>query len=192
MRGMERFEALDTAAGEFAKRLRVVTAHQWSLPTPCSALDVRQLVAHVVGGNRMATILLKGGSREESLAPFQTDVLGAAPVEAFNGAFRTMVDAMKKPGALDQVVHHPMGDIPAAQLCNFRIADLGLHAWDLAQAIGVDGTLNASLVELLWEQILPMKDVIAQTGVFGTGPSGTVAEDAPLQTRLLDLTGRRP
>jgi hypothetical protein len=28
--------------------------------------------------------------------------------------------------------------------------------------------------------------------MFGTGASGTVADDAPLQTRLLDLTGRRP
>jgi len=28
--------------------------------------------------------------------------------------------------------------------------------------------------------------------VFGTGPSGTVGPDAPLQDRLLDLSGRRP
>jgi hypothetical protein len=28
--------------------------------------------------------------------------------------------------------------------------------------------------------------------VFGAGPSGTVADDAPLQVQLLDLTGRRP
>ena len=37
-----------------------------------------------------------------------------------------------------------------------------------------------------------MAPFIAEIGVFGSGPSGTVAEDAPLQQRLLDLTGRRP
>lgn len=189
---MERFETLEMAAGEFAKRLRVITPEQWSLPTPCSEFTVRQLAEHVVGGNRMAAILVKGGSREESLAPFKTDVLGAKPTEAFNGSFRTMFDAMKRPGALDQIVHHPMGDIPATQLFGFRMGDLALHAWDLARAIGADESLNAELVETLWTQISPMKPMIAHTGVFGDGPSGKVGDDAPLQTQLLDLTGRRP
>jgi hypothetical protein len=38
----------------------------------------------------------------------------------------------------------------------------------------------------------PMAPFIGQTGVFGSGPSGDVAADAPLQQRLLDFTGRRP
>jgi hypothetical protein len=37
-----------------------------------------------------------------------------------------------------------------------------------------------------------MAPIIGQIGIFGEGPSGTVGEDAPLQERLLDLTGRRP
>jgi hypothetical protein len=28
--------------------------------------------------------------------------------------------------------------------------------------------------------------------MFGDGPSGTVSADAPLQLRVLDLSGRRP
>jgi hypothetical protein len=31
---------------------------------------------------------------------------------------------------------------------------------------------------------------IRQIGVFGTGPSGTIPKEAPLQQRLLDLAGR--
>jgi hypothetical protein len=34
--------------------------------------------------------------------------------------------------------------------------------------------------------------MIPATGVFGSGPSGTLGPDAPLQDRLLDLSGRRP
>jgi hypothetical protein len=37
-----------------------------------------------------------------------------------------------------------------------------------------------------------MAAMIGHVGVFGEGPSGNVPETAPLQTRLLDLTGRRP
>jgi hypothetical protein len=38
----------------------------------------------------------------------------------------------------------------------------------------------------------PMAPFIAHTGFFGSGPSGGVDEQTDLQTRLLDLSGRRP
>ena len=38
----------------------------------------------------------------------------------------------------------------------------------------------------------PMAGFIGKSGFFGSGPSGEVGEDAPLQSRLLDLSGRRP
>lgn len=34
--------------------------------------------------------------------------------------------------------------------------------------------------------------MIPHVGVFGSGPDGLVGDDAPLQTRLLNLLGRRP
>jgi uncharacterized protein (TIGR03086 family) len=189
---MEPYEALDTAAGEFAKRLCAVRADHWSLPTPCDQFDVAALVAHVIGGNRLATALLRGATRDEAVAVFSSTVVGPKPVEDFNGAYRTMVDTLRKPGVLERTVDHPMGTIPARQLFNFRVADLGLHAWDLARAIGADEILAEALVAELWTQISPMKPIIATTGVFGAGPSGAVGPEAPLQTQLLDLTGRRP
>lgn len=190
---MEPYAQLDAAGGEFAKRLRAVRPDQWSVATPCGKWDVRALVSHVVAGNRMAAILARGGSRDEALAPFgDADVLGSNPVEAFNGSFRVMVDTFKKPGALDRVVHHPAGDIPGQLLFGFRVGDNALHAWDLARAIGADESLHEGLVADLWAQLSPMKDMIAGTGMFGAGPSGEVGDDAPLQARLLDLTGRRP
>ena len=95
-------------------------------------------------------------------------------------------------GALERVCAHPAGDFPGTVLLGFRIADDALHAWDLARAIGADETLPAELVEHVWDGIQPMLPIIGSVGVFGDGPSGTVAEDAPMQVRLLDATGRRP
>ena len=34
--------------------------------------------------------------------------------------------------------------------------------------------------------------VLAGLGIFGDSASGDVGDDAPLQTRFLDLVGRRP
>ena len=79
-----------------------------------------------------------------------------------------------------------------AQLFGFRVGDYALHGWDLARAIGADETLDDAVVQAIWAALQPMASVIGNSGVFGTGSSGQVADDAPLQTRLLDLTGRRP
>jgi len=83
-------------------------------------------------------------------------------------------------------------DMPGAQLLGFRIGDLALHTWDLARAIGGDEELDEGLTANVWETLEPMAPFIGEIGVFGTGPSGTVGSDAPLQTRLLGVTGRRP
>ena len=88
--------------------------------------------------------------------------------------------------------HPNIGDITAAQLFGFRIADLTLHAWDLARAIGANERLDDELVELVYAGMQPLTPFIAQTGMFGSGPSGEHADDVPTQTRMLDLSGRRP
>jgi uncharacterized protein (TIGR03083 family) len=65
---MDGFESLDRARSEFDRRLRAVEPGEWSLETPCEGWTVRDLVNHVVGGNRMAVALLAGSSREDARA----------------------------------------------------------------------------------------------------------------------------
>jgi uncharacterized protein (TIGR03086 family) len=84
-----------------------------------------------------------------------------------------------------------MGDVPAAQLLGYRVTDLTLHGWDLARAVGGDESIDAELAEFVLAGLLPMAPVIAKIGVFGDGPSGSVGDDAPVQVRLLDFSGRR-
>jgi uncharacterized protein (TIGR03086 family) len=189
---MAEMTELATAQDEARRRVASVTDAQWALPTPCAEWKVKDLVVHLVEGSRMASRLLEGASAEDVLVVFGTEhgpdlgaELGVAMVDELR--------AFEAPGALEMVVHHPgAGDIPGAVFLHFRIGDYLLHAWDLARATGGDEALPEALVTLTWESLQPMVPVIAEIGVFGSGPSGTIAEDAPLHLRLLDLTGRRP
>jgi uncharacterized protein (TIGR03086 family) len=188
---MEPLDALASARSEFASRLRLVTADDWQRPTPCDDWTVRDLVIHVVGGDRMSAALLRGASREDATAIRKTIELGDDAVAAFDKEADDVAAAFAEPGAFERVIPHPSGiDMSPARLLGFRIGDYALHAWDLARAIGADETLDAALVQHVWNTLSPMATTIAGTGVFGTGPTRPLSDDAPLQDRLLDLTGR--
>jgi uncharacterized protein (TIGR03086 family) len=192
---MDPFLALDVAQSEFDRRLSTVTDAQWETPTPCEGWTVRDLVIHVISGNKMTVRILGGGSKEEAMA----DLEGSPALRAERDLYAAFVasadeqaKAFREPSALDRTVHHPAMDMSGAQQLGFRTGDLALHAWDLARAIGGDEQLDEDLVQHVWDGLQPMAPFIGEIGVFGTGPSGGVGEDAPLQQRLLDLSGRRP
>ena len=184
--------ALTAATDAFRVRLDRVTDDQLVLPTPCEGWTVRDLLRHVTGGNRMTVALVEGCSVEEARSFFAR----SAEPDDLRGACAVSLDAQMKalgPG-LDttMVVHHPMGDMPAAQVFGFRIGDLLVHSWDLSRAVGGDERLPEDVVAHVYAELQPMEPIIADIGVFGSGPSGGVGEDSDIQTRLLDLTGRRP
>ncbi|MBK9177977.1 MAG: TIGR03086 family protein [Acidimicrobiales bacterium] len=189
---MEPLVGLRRAGAELLRRLDLVTEADWDRPTPCEGWTVRDLLRHVDAGNRMTVLALHGGSREETTATMAADHLGDEPAAAVRESVARQEAAFAEPGAMERVCHHPMFDTPGSQLLGFRVGDLAVHAWDLARALGADETLDAELVEDVWRSTEPMAPVIGSIGVFGTGPSGTVPEGAPLQQRLLDLMGRRP
>jgi len=183
---------LARADAEFERRLAGVTPDQLGRPSPCSEWTARDLLNHVVGESVMSVRLLNGAAAPDALAGLGGDLVGDDPAAAFAAAASAERAAFEEPGALERIVHHPTMEMPGAQLLGFRIGGLTLHAWDLARTLGGDETLDGGLVDAVWALLSPMAPFIAQTGVFGAGPSGDVGEDAPLQERLLDLSGRRP
>ena len=184
------FEALDRARQDFQKRLDAVADDDWDKPTPCTDWNVRELVHHVIGGNRMATIALSGATREDNLAALRAATTTDERVD-FASTSEAQAAAFREPGALERVVQHPRMDMPGSLLLSFRTGDLAVHAWDLARAIGADEALDADVVEALYAGFEPIAPIIGQSGAFGSGASGEVPADAPLQTRLLDILGRR-
>jgi uncharacterized protein (TIGR03086 family) len=189
---MDTLDALDRASNGFASVLAQVTDSQWGDPTGNDGQDVGALVDHVIGGDRMATVILEGGSREEGIAQFARSANDADRLTAFAQSSRDLAAAFRTPGALDRIVAHPALDMPGAQLLGFRLAEYALHGWDLARAIGADDTIDPDVVQVVWDFSAPLAGIMAGSGMFGQGASGSVGEDAPLQDRLLDISGRRP
>ncbi len=183
---------LATSQAEIRRRVAAIAPGQWDLPTPCVNWTVRDLVVHMIEGSHMTVLLLGGASADESRSAFGVDH-GPNLGTELDAAMAEELAAFGEPDAFETTVHHPAaGDIPGATMFGFRTGDYLLHSWDVARSIGGDESLDQDLVLTTWNAMQPMAPFIGQTGVFGTGPSGDVAEDAPLQQRLLDFSGRRP
>jgi uncharacterized protein (TIGR03086 family) len=184
-------DLLQTVSNEFRTVVSTISREQWDLPTPCLDWSVLELIGHVVGGSQMAASLIGGASRIEAIGLLATDFVGTDPLGAIDTALAAQRQAFDQPGIENITCQHPAGDMPAEQLLGLRIGDLLVHSWDLARATGADEELSADAVQRVWDDTAPMAPIIAQLGIFGEGPSGTIPDDAPLQDRLLDLMGRR-
>lgn len=143
-------------------------------------------------GPKMSTMLMQGSTKEDVQEMFASDLLTTDPAADFAAAAALELREYQGATTLDTVVPHPAMPMPASQMLQFRLTDYLVHAWDLARSTGGDEALNPELVETVWTAIQPMAPMIPHVGVFGSGPDGLVGDDAPLQTRLLNLLGRRP
>lgn len=183
-------ELIDAASAEFERVVRQLPPDSWSSPTP-SEVNVRELIEHVVVGNRFSALILAGVSRDEARAQLDFDQLGDDPVAAVAESAARQSAAFGT-AAPDQVVPHPNGDIPASTFLRFRLVDLVVHAWDLLRAAGLDEALDPTVVQRLWVEVEPHLSHMLAFGAYGDGPSATVPADATHQAKLLDAFGRRP
>jgi uncharacterized protein (TIGR03086 family) len=183
-------ELIDAASAEFERVVRQLPADSWDRPTP-SEISVRELVEHVVVGNRLTTLLLAGVDREEARDLLTGDQLGDDPVAAVVESLRRQAEAFAATSPR-QPVAGPRGDIAATAFLRFRLVDLVVHAWDLLCAAGLDETLDPRVVVDLMTVVEPHLDDLLSYGAYGSGPSGTILTDTSPQSRLLDWFGRRP
>lgn len=182
---VDELDALDIATREFGRRLDDVSTDQLVLPTPCDEWDVRYLIAHVVGGNRFATLVLDGMPSSEAIHRIMsTAQLGDRPKDDFSSTSAEQRRKFRSPGALDRSIDHPIGVISTRRFLRFRVFDCTLHAWDLAVAIGADATLDPDLVDAV------LHIVRSEPTGMGFGIEPATAIDRNPQQELLALSGR--
>ena len=187
--GMEPLDLLKRTAVEYRNGLAAVPADRWGDPSVCGEWTVRDVADHVVGGNRFAVALLAGASTEEAMAVARAGSFDGAPIELFDETAAAQLVAFEEVGALEQIVHHPAGDMPGAAFIGFRAGDLLLHGWDIARSTGGDDSLPGELAEAIHAVYLPTAEMARTFGIFAA--TGTaVTDETPMVQRLLVLTGR--
>ncbi len=158
---------------------------------PDRPIALREVINYHAYDDAWVPDMLAGRTMDEvGKEAFQGDLLGDDP----KGNFAAIVDkacaAARGLDDLDRTVHCSFGDFPAREYFWQTNSFRGLRAHDIAKVIGTDTRLPDALVQGLWEELEPHAEEWRAIGIFG--PKVDVAADAPLQDRLLALTGRQP
>jgi len=173
---------------------------QWAMEVPpefstrsAERPTLREVINYHAYDDAWVPAMLAGRTMDEvGQWAFKGDLLGDDP----KGSFAAIVAKANAAAAalseadLGSTVHCSFGDFPAReylwQITSFR----GLRANDIANVIGVDPRLPDDLLQGMWDQLEPVAEEWRAIGVFA--PRVEVPANAPLQARLLALTGRQP
>lgn len=185
--GSDPAEDAVAAMAIFGNVLNQVDDEHLQLDTPCEGWDVEALISHVVLGDAAVPLLFNGEPLPSTMA-IDTSILGPNPMATWRGTAIAAIEAFRAPGAMDQIVQHPIGDRPGAVVARFRLVDLLGHSWDMATAIGVTADLPEPLCDAALEFLFPMVDELRESQVFG--PAVEPPEDSSAAVRLLALLGR--
>jgi uncharacterized protein (TIGR03086 family) len=110
---------------------------QLTNPTPCSEWDVRDLLNHLVATSRRFAIAAdKGRVGDAEAEALAGDVLGSDFHEAWAETGKQLLLAFERPEVLGKVLTLSSGDTPGDVAIDLAALEVGVHAADLARAIG--------------------------------------------------------
>ena len=159
----------------------------WGRPTPCTEWTVRDLLNHLVAGQRRFGAMARG----ERPPARGTDVLGADPKGTFRDATAEVQALAATPGMLEKRLATPLGEQPGSFVVLLQGNELMVHGWDLARSIGAptDG-LPADIADRtlrMWRERLATMHR-PEGGPFAA--ERPAASDAPAADRLAAYLGR--
>ena len=190
--------AMTTAGSVIA----AVRSDQLAAATPCTEMDVRTMLGHLVGVlDRIAAL----GNGEDPFAIAET----AAPDDGWSDAWaasgRRAADAWRDDAVLEGPMALPWIQGTGADVLASYLSELTVHTWDLAVATEQQPDWDDAVVEaaLAARDFLPAENRLAVyeeiSAAMGLdevpipfAEAITVPDDAPAIGRLVAWTGRDP
>ena len=164
---------------------RVAGIQDWAAATPDKEWSVGDLVRHVVQEQQWIPSLLAGLTLDQARRGIQPLGDDLAAEWRTHSARATAAWQAAPADAAVQLSHDT---VTVLDYLREQVSDVTIHSWDLARATETDELLDEALVEAVWTVFEPQRGVLEASGLFD--PPVPTPADAPLQSRLLALTGR--
>ncbi len=167
--------------------VRRVDDGRWDDPSPCEGWSARDVVAHQVGVLRGLAETVRTGEMALPAEPEdRTD-----PVGLWGAARDEVIEAIDRPGSLQQHGGYWFGEMSIDQLIAVVTWDPLTHAWDVARATGQEAHLDPGVATVAFDLISSMREGLAKRKLVSAEPV-PVPDDADIVSRYLGLVGRDP
>ena len=181
---------LTSACQRTADVLAGVTDEQLALPTPCEKLRLDELVAHV-GGLALA---FTAAARKDFGPLTDTPPTDGAQLDAdwrtaYPQRLAALATAWRDPDASQGMTRAGGVDLPGEIAGSVALAEVVIHGWDIARAIGQPYECDPATVQACLAHLAQF-DTSGTEGMFG--PAVPIADDAPDLDRVIALSGRDP
>jgi uncharacterized protein (TIGR03086 family) len=178
----ERFRRV---ADRFTEVVEAVPDDAWSRPAPCDGWVARDVVRHLV--EWVPSFFARAGVA----LPVSTSV-DDDPVKAWSELREALQSKLDDPVVADSEIDiEPVGRHTVATAIEmFVTADIVVHTWDLAKAVGLDATIDREMAERLLGELLAIGDVLVASGHYKVAVP--VSDDASTEDKLVAASGRNP
>ncbi len=193
---------LDRAIATGAAVVAAVRPDQLTDPTPCTEMDVRAMLCHLVGVLDRITAL---GLGEDPFAVVESPAPDDGWYEAWAAAAARAVDAWRDDAVLVRPMALPWIQGSGAEVLTNFLSELTVHTWDLATGIGQQADWDDAVVTAALDapQVLPAENrralfeqISASMGfdevAVPFAEAVPVAADASAIDRLVAWNGRDP
>jgi uncharacterized protein (TIGR03086 family) len=169
-------------AARFTALVESASTADWARPSPVTEWTALDIVKHLVEWSRG---FLKGAGIE--LPALDVD---AAPLAAWKQHVDDIQAILDDPAG--RVLSNPhTGDKPVDEAIDqFYTADVWMHSWDLAKALGREPDLGQERCAAALGGMKPIERLLRDSGQYG--PAVPVAHDASAQDKLMAFIGRDP
>ncbi|GAA4986714.1 TIGR03086 family metal-binding protein [Kineococcus glutinatus] len=183
--------AMRRALDQLDRLVAAVGADDLTRPTPCTDLDVRALLEHLLGVARRIAHVARGGAALDVPSSLDGPADGGW-VAAWAGARADAEEAWADDAVLTRVLELPFGTMPGAAAGFAYVQEFTVHAGDLATALGRAGELDEELAAQVLAGAVRFLPAEPRGGRVPFGPVVAVADSAPASERLAGWTGRTP
>lgn len=143
----------------------------WDNPSCCEGWTAREAAGHAswVLQNIAAGA---NGSGHPAQRP-EAEVAGDDPATTVCESVDACLAALDQPGVLAKVSPTPFGEMPMDSFIGAVWVDPMAHAWDIADATGIDHGIDEATAAAALEQLQPMAEMMRSAGVFGPEQEAT-------------------
>lgn len=145
-----------------------VPADQWDSTSCCEGWSAREVAGHITWGLETVASFADGGGMAGEMA--EAERAGNDPAATVSAAVDSAIAALDHPGALQH-------DTPLGMSLDGFLQIMGVdsmtHAWDIADAAGIDSGIDELTAAAALEAMKPMEAMMRAPGRFGEAVDST-------------------